>query len=453
MKFKSVLFICLVFIGLARAQIVSQDGYSLTTGNINLVIAISEALAETTITNSDKKEIVNWTIEDFKSAPQGAINVYEVLNNWLNILNNTQSQFEYELAKYALYQSLYFDWKIPAAGGYEGFLDIVQRYNPVVYYDNETRLIITGNDQIIAKKDDYPLSKLMQESALKIGEWLARAQFSQADANSLRQWVIDDFNANPLIVVKNYSYFLNDLLPKIYLQNKYAYELEDLREMKYSQFYFAFKNATDADRWNNDLMDVVGRYNPVIIEDRANKLLLTRSAVDEGLIMHEFLERIISSPVVIDDRIVAAEKTSLISSFLNRTDKSSFNSGSWFLVRIRDFWNDLSQNERDIFTKDMKKIYLETGSVQEALNPLFKYLQGAIKLEQTILAQTLYFNQQIFNNTMSIHQQIMNDITTDFVDFSTRQSLQLSGATILSENDGYYEIEYEPGGIKYQVYK
>ena len=105
----------------------------------------------------------------------------------------------------------------------------------------------------------------------------------------------------------------------------------------------------------------------------------------------------------------------------------------------------------------MKQAYDSTNSIAQALKPLYSNLRIVVQQEQLILAniyaQTLYLNQQIFNQALNRHQQIMDDILNDFVDFNTRQSLQIAGANILVENDSYYEVEYEPGGIRYQVYK
>ena len=102
LRFALYTFLLLCF-ALARAQSTSFNGYTLSNADINLVISISEKLAEAKISNIDKAEIVNWTIEDFKSAPEAATPAYGVLAEWLNILNSSPSQFEYDLAKYRLW--------------------------------------------------------------------------------------------------------------------------------------------------------------------------------------------------------------------------------------------------------------------------------------------------------------------------------------------------------------
>jgi len=458
MKYKIIVLLLWLFgFGLARAQPITIDGYSLSTENINLIITISEILADIAISESDKAEIVNWTIEDFKSAPKSAINAYGVLNDWLGLLENAQSQFEYDLIKYKLFNSLYFDWKISALAGYESFLDIVQRYNPIVYSNNESKLLILANDNIIAQKDNYVLSNLMQESIVRLGEWLARAQFNQTDKDSLRQWVLEDFAASPQISAKNYAYFLNDLLPKIYLQNKPDYELESLREETYRRIYFAFTNTETMAAWDNDLMDIVVLYNPVIIEDRANELVLTQSAIDEAINMYEFLEGIVSSPVIVDDKVKTYEKTTLIKSFVNRPDKSKYSSGSWFLMRSRALWYSLNDSDKNTLGQQMKQIYSSNASAEQALDPLFTILRKIVQQEQQILAniyaQTLYLNQQAFNDILNTQKNFNEMILNHIAETSTRQSLAISGATILFETDDYFEVEYEEGGINYKVYK
>ena len=457
MNIKFSLVILLLFVALARAQVATADGYTLSKENINLVLKISEILAETNISNSDKAEIVNWTIEDFKTGAEEATNAYEVLNDWLELLNNAQSQFEYDLVKYKLYNSLYFDWKILGVAAYESFLDIVQRYNPVIYYDDKTRLLIVSSDPIIARTDDYPLSSLMQESTLRVGEWLARAQFNQNDTKALSEWIIEDFYNNPQNSAANNAYFLNDLLPTIYLQNKPDYELEDLREVTYQRFYFAFQAEEVMANSNNDLMDVVARYNPVIIEDKANQLLITQSVIDEALIMYEFLEGIVSSSIIVDDKVKTYEKTALINSFVNRADKSKYNSGSWFLMRSRALWRSLNDSDKNILTQQMKQIYSSSASVEQALNPLFATLRKIVQQEQQILAniyaQTLYLNQQAFNDILNTQAGFNEMILNNIAETSTRQSLAISGATILFETDDYFEVEYEEGGVNYRVYK
>ena len=57
----------------------------------------------------------------------------------------------------------------------------------------------------------------------------------------------------------------------------------------------------------------------------------------------------------------------------------------------------------------------------------------------------------MLNDMNSRHAKIIDDILDDFTKFTTRQSLQIGGATILQDRDNSFIVEYEPGGIRYEV--
>ncbi len=449
---KNAIVLLILLFALARAQIISEDGYTLSQENINRVIALSEILAEQDISNKDIANIVNWTIADFKLAPKLASQAHQVLADWQSLLDNAKSEFEYDLLKYSLFKSLYFDWKIPSAGSYDSFLSIVQNYNSVFAANTDQKYLVLSKD-VIAKNDGYYFTNLMQDALIAVGEWLARAQFSQVDKNALRRWSIDSFNKFPKLSISNSVYFFNDLLPQIYLQNKAAYLLEDLREERFNVFYLAFQTDPYSASQENDLMDIVVRYNPIIIEDKTNKLVLTSSAIDEAIKIYSFLEGIVSSPVTVSEQAYALEKASLISSFINRIDKAKFNSGSWFLMRSRSLWYSLSPHEQEILARQMKQAYDTSNSITQALNPLYSSLRLIIQQEQQIMTNALILNQQAFNNILNSQQQFDDMIAQEFTDFTTKQSLAIAGARILFETADYYGLEYEDGGVRYQVYK
>ncbi len=456
-----LILICLSASGFAQTLIASRNGYSLTRDNVINLIQLSRTLADNNLSNDELWEIYYWSIADFNSNPEAASRAHQSLKTMYDGINNAQTDFEYLLAIQNVYYELENKWRIENIGGRQSFLNIVKRYNPIFVMDKKRKFFLQYNGSYVAKKNGYYLSQLMIDAITDIAEFMARDKLSNADKNDLKRWAIRDFQDAPKGSTAVYAQLINETLPTIHFGNQLPHQMEELRENIYTWFHFYVVKNIYPTGLNYNLMDIVQDYNPILIEDEKNKVLMARSTLLLGLSFYKLLEDIIGVPVPVTPAVAAYERNFYVKEFRERPNRKKFNSlTSQSLIKARELLFGLKAQEKNRLIRRMKTIYLNSRpgarAAEEAFQPLFAKLHK-IELERLLANQYLFTNQilvQNFNNVYAHHFNVLNGIVDSFKDFNTRLNLSIVGGNILSESNNYFQVQYNnrPGEY-YYVYK
>ena len=459
MKRKNLAIIFLFFLtfGLAQAKTVyaKKDGHTLYRSDIIKVIDLASMLSRQKISSSDKWAIHNFWVAFFKENPAKALNTSKYLNKLVKRVDSSKSDFEYQLAVQAAYRILHYEWTYRKIGGYKPINTIVKKYNPVFEMDKNKKFFVQSKDGYKVKRKGKYLTGFMLNSMVKVVEFVAQSKLSNSDKAKVKKLAIKDFKANPAESTNDYAYMINKLLPQIYrtalpkgIYSQSPSDLVKIREDLYQEFYFDVAKRNSLNLGYN-IMDIIAKYNPILVMDKKHKVLVPESSLNTALSQYNFLEKIIGTPVKITKEIYLKEKNRMIKYFVDREDKKSYRSSSYVSIQLQEVWANYSAQKKANLARRMKKSYLASASMDTIYNPLY------IQIYQNMYNNYLY-SVSLLNLTYQVQLQtirIVDNIIDDMTKFTNRQSLQISGATILGEQNNYYIVEYpERPGERYYVH-
>ncbi len=453
-------------IGQVQAQQVDAEksGYKLYRNDIVKILDLTSALALAggNLPVSDQWDIYYYCIAYFELDPERALRNFKVMHEFLDRINKSESNFEYRLAIQSVYHKAHYEWTFQDIGKHKDIDSVFKKHNPIFEMNKELKFFVKYNDGYETDKDGYYLTTFMLDSMVEIAEFLAKSRLSDSDKSKIKTWARKDFEADPAQRTRDYAYFINKLLPQIYntalpknTSAQSSSDLEQQRERLYRWYYFEGVKRNSLNL-GYDLMDIVTKYNPVLIEDTENEDLMPESALYTSLSTYKFVEDVIGIPVQLTAENYLVEKNSLIKQFLNRKKKEP--SSAYVAIQYKERWTTFDNQTKANIAAKMKKLYVDTGSIGSAIKPMFDVLLNDLTFNYILASQALFLansNQyilQIFNDMNSRHAQIIDDIASSNNKFNTRLNLQIGGATILQDRGDYFVVEYHPNGIRYNVH-
>lgn len=466
---KIVIGIMLCFsMSIVQAQVVAEKyGYKLYRSDLVDIYYLVEHLSGKKPTNSQWQDIYYGSRGHFFNNPRGFTNAVKLLKGMHDTIKKAdkRNEFEYELAIHNTYHTLVSDkWNFWDHKNYRNILKIIKQNNRIFPMNiTEGKFFLQSTDWWISRKNGYYLTEFMLNGIIDTAEFIAQRKFSAYDKGLIRKWAIKDFQDTPKGSTEIYAALLNNHLPKIRLQNFSPELLEKHRENIYTWFYFQVIKDVNPTNLNYNLMDIVTDYNPVFIEDRKNRVLISESTLKIGFSNYTFLGDIIGIPVDINEEMVKTDKRVHIKSFADRKNRKEYNSPfSARIIKAKMMWYRFNDKDKSILRKKMKKIYLKGGekAAANALAPLYTKLDY-IELERLLVQQYLLFsyniNQnilQIMNTSYTRHAQIMQDIADDFTKFNTRLSLGYGDVDIVQDTGTQFVVEprNRPGERYYVSY-
>lgn len=452
-----VVYLFFFTFSLAQAETIDaqKNGYTLYRSDILKVIDYSSMLAGRDLPGNDQWSIYHFWVAFFKQDPVKALESTKALNKFVERVDSSKSDFEYQLAVQSIYHKAHYEWTYWSIGGYKSIDTIYKKHNPVFEMDKDSKFFVQYNDSYRVKKNGQYLNNFMLDTMVKIAEFLAQSELSSSDKTKVKRWAIEDFKAHPANSTKDYAYFINVLLPQIYrtalpkgTYSKSASDLSAERERLYTWFYFygAKRNSLNIDY---DIMDIVEKYNPVLVKDTQNKVLVPESSLNASLSQYQFLEKIIGIPVQVTKEIYFSHKNSMIKSFVKRRYTDKYTSTSRYVIQLQEVWANYSSQEKANLARQMKQLYLASASMDSIYDPL--YVQISLNIYNSYLYSVSLLN--LTNQVILQTARRVDNIIDDFSRFNHRQSLQISGATILGESNNYFVVEYpERPGETYYVH-
>lgn len=131
MKYLAQLLLLIAFIPQAEANSqlpLTLDGYTYTQQDARQFVIMAEYIAGAEFTAQEKKDVIDFAIEDFKVSPHGAYKYfYQYLPSWINtILSRKDPFFRVRLGLY-IYKDITFPAHLKSHPGY--VYKVIERYN------------------------------------------------------------------------------------------------------------------------------------------------------------------------------------------------------------------------------------------------------------------------------------------------------------------------------------
>lgn len=269
----------------AADTLVEREAYVLTQLDVHNMLAAGEHIAVQAFTPEEKQQLQAWAVELFRHTKniKGVVNAFDKYASYLKQANSFSDPDMQRMVWHHLYREMVFRWQFPRyRKQQQTLLDVIQKYNPVKIRLDEEKMLLAAKDPVLAEQGGYFISQPMVTALQTVAEFLARQPVSVKHRKGLAEWAVADFNNAPQQASSAYAYFFDQSVPQA-LAPFNLKQQESFRAKAYQDYYFLFKADKVAQQWSTDLMDVVTHYNPPLIVDETNQLLISESELDGGV--------------------------------------------------------------------------------------------------------------------------------------------------------------------------
>ncbi|MCK5896467.1 MAG: hypothetical protein KAG20_06655, partial [Cocleimonas sp.] len=181
-----------------------------------------------------------------------------------------------QLIWHHFYRTMVFNWGFPTYRPKQrSLMDVIQRYNPIIATLPKEKLILAKKDRLIVKKGKYFLSYPMWLAMHRTANFLSKRKIPNKAKSRLYKWSIADFKKTPKNTSEFYRYLLDTVIPVFYSPQK-GVDRKQFRLNVYAKFYFLLQKDSLAKRSNDDLMDIVTRYQPLLSANEKKKIIVTK---------------------------------------------------------------------------------------------------------------------------------------------------------------------------------
>ncbi len=454
-----------LFAGLCFATdtLVEREGYTLTQLDINNMLAAGEHIAAQAFTPQEKQQLRAWALELFRRDKKikDVAFAFDKYAAYLKQANSFSDPAMRQMVWHHFYREMVFRWRFPRYHKQQQtLLDVIQKYNPVKIRLDKEKMLLAAKDPVLAEKNGYFISQPMLTALQTVAEFLARKTISAEHRKGLADWAVADFNNAPQQASVAYASFFDEVVPQA-IGPLNRHQQERFRARTYRNYYFAFKADKVAQQWATDLMDVVTHYNPTLIVDETNHLLISESELDDSVATARYFSDQLQLNMDLSEQFRQVQRQQLIARFIARKDPKRSIIDSGYMLRSQLFWAQLPPSERQALAPLIRESWQSKDNIWLALQPLLTKLDAVIQaenqqqlIEQQIMAglliRQLQLNQQLFNRTMQTYREHADHIGKSMRELSTIQSLQITGNKVLEKHDSHFLIE-DQRGYKYSI--